>query len=206
MSQTVPLRAALYLRVSTNDQTTDNQVAPLREEAARRRWVISDKVYSDAGISGAKGRDKRPGLDMLLRDAARGKFDVVMVWSLDRLGRSLSDLITTLADLHKSDVDLFLQQQQIDTTTPAGKAMFGLLGVFAEFERSMIVSRVHAGLDRARAQGKVLGRPGIDMDMKARIVGLLAGGMGINKIAARLKTGSSTVQRVKKEMGVSDNG
>jgi DNA invertase Pin-like site-specific DNA recombinase len=151
-------RAAIYVRVSTDKQTIDNQVAALRQIAERRGWEVVDQ-YNDAGISGAKGRDGRPGLDQMLKDAQRRKFDVIMAWAIDRLGRSLIDLLGTIQMLEARDVDLYLDQQSIDTTTPAGKLMFQVCGAFAEFERSMIRQRVHAGLKRAIAQGKQLGRP-----------------------------------------------
>ena len=116
------------------------------------------KVYKDYGISGAKGRDKRPAFDALCRAAARREFDVVMAWSVDRLGRSLQDLVGFLSELHALKIDLFLHRQGLDTTTPAGKAMFQMMGVFAEFERAMIQERVRAGLARARSEGTTLGR------------------------------------------------
>src|SRR4051794_40333506 len=143
-------RVALYLRVSTDGQTTENQRLALEAVAAQRGWTVV-ATYDDAGISGAKGRDKRPGLDRLLKDASRAKFDVVMSWAMDRLGRSLRDLLDTLETLEASKVDLFLHQQAIDTTSPSGRAFYHVLGAFAEFERGMIRSRVNAGLDRARA-------------------------------------------------------
>src|SRR2546425_11908181 len=115
----------------------------------------------DHGISGAKGREKRPAFDRLCRDAARREFDMVMAWSVDRLGRSLQDLVGFLSELHALKIDLFLRQQGLDTTTPAGKAMFQMMGVFAEFERAMIAERVRAGLARARSEGKRLGHPPI---------------------------------------------
>ena len=115
--------------------------------------------YSDAGISGAKGRDNRPGLDLMLKDAQRRSFDVVMAWAIDRLGRSLIDLLGTIQTLEACGVDLYLDQQAIDTTTPAGRLMFQVTGAFAEYERSMIRQRVHAGLKRALEAGKTLGRP-----------------------------------------------
>ena len=127
-------RAAIYLRVSTDEQTTENQERALREVAARSGHEIV-AVYRDEGISGAKGRDKRPGFDAMHKDASRRKFDIVMAWSVDRLGRSLQDLIGFLSELHSLGIDLALHQQGIDTTTPAGKAMFQMMGVFAEFER-----------------------------------------------------------------------
>ena len=137
--------AALYVRVSTDGQTVENQLRELRQIADRRGWIVVE-TYSDAGISGAKGRNHRPGLDAMLNDAKRGKFDVVMAWAIDRLGRSLIDLLGTIQELEACGVDLFLEQQSIDTTTPAGKLMFQVCGAFAEFERSMIRQRVKLGL------------------------------------------------------------
>ena len=160
--------AALYVRVSTDGQTIENQVRELRQIAERRGWEIVE-TYSDAGISGAKGRDKRPGLDRMLNDAKRRKFDVVMAWAIDRLGRSLIDLLGTIQELEAVGVDLFLEQQAIDTTTPAGKLMFQVCGAFAEFERSMIRQRVKLGLKRAVAQGRQLGRPRIDNETERKI-------------------------------------
>jgi DNA invertase Pin-like site-specific DNA recombinase len=150
-------RAVLYLRVSTVDQTTANQERELREIAGRMGCEIT-KVYKDHGISGAKGRDKRPQFDALCKAAARREFDVVMAWSVDRLGRSLQDLVGFLGELHALGIELFLHQQGLDTTTPAGKAMFQMMGVFAEFERAMIRERVVAGIARARDDGTRLGR------------------------------------------------
>jgi DNA invertase Pin-like site-specific DNA recombinase len=130
-------RAVLYLRVSTIEQTTANQERELRQ-VADRMGVEIVKVYKDHGVSGAKGRDQRPQFDALCRDATQRQFDVVMAWSVDRLGRSLQDLIGFLSEIHALKVDLYLHQQGLDTRTPAGKAMFQMMGVFAEFERSMI--------------------------------------------------------------------
>src|SRR5262249_54496674 len=113
--------------------------------AKRRGWTVVE-VYSDAGISAAKSRNGRPGLDSMLKDASRWKFDIIMAWAIDRLGRSLSDLLDTIQHLEACGVDLFLHQQGLDTTTPAGKTMFQMLGVFAEFEHSIIQERVRAGL------------------------------------------------------------
>ena len=151
-------RAALYLRVSTIDQTTANQERELRQVAERAGWEIV-KVYKDHGISGSKGRDKRPQFDELGKAITRREIDLVMAWSVDRLGRSLQDLVAFLSEIHAAGVDLFLHQQGLDTTTPAGKALFQMMGVFAEFERSMIQERVRAGLRRAKDDGKKLGRP-----------------------------------------------
>ena len=192
-------RAAIYVRVSTDKQTVENQVVALRQIAERRGWQVIEQ-YSDAGISGAKGRDGRPGLDQMLKDAQRRKFDVIMAWAIDRLGRSLIDLLGTIQTLEACGVDLYLDQQSIDTTTPAGKLMFQVCGAFAEFERSMIRQRIHAGLKRAVAQGTQLGRPRIDPAMEKRIQAQLRGGKGMRKIARELGVGTGTVQRVRQEM------
>jgi DNA invertase Pin-like site-specific DNA recombinase len=191
-------RAVLYLRVSTTDQTTANQERELREIAERAGWEVV-KVYKDHGISGAKGREKRPAFDALCRDASTRQFDVVMAWSVDRLGRSLQDLIAFLSELHALKVDLFLKSQGIDTTTPGGKAMFQMMGVFAEFERSIIQERVRAGLRRAKQEGKRLGRPRIAPELTARILAALktpGRTEGVRKIAKRFGVDPSTVQRI----------
>ncbi len=187
-------RAALYLRVSTGEQTTANQRRELKAVAKKRGWDIV-AVYEDAGISGAKGRDQRPQFDAMLKDAVRGKYDILAVWAVDRLGRSLQDLVSSLNELHGAGVDLFLHQQAIDTTTPSGRAMFGMLGVFAEFERSMIQERVRAGLARARAQGVTLGRRRVRCDEQG-ILKALRGGQSVRKTAARFGVSASKVQRV----------
>jgi DNA invertase Pin-like site-specific DNA recombinase len=191
-------RAVLYLRVSTIDQTTANQERELQAIAGRMGWEIG-KVYKDHGISGAKGREKRPAFDAMCRDAAKRKFDIVMAWSVDRLGRSLQDLVGFLSELHALRIDLFLHQQGLDTTTPAGKALFQMMGVFAEFERAILQERVRAGLTRARAEGKRLGRPPIAPELEKRIrVALNAPGRteGVRKIAARFGVNPGTVQRI----------
>ena len=156
--------------------------------------------YRDAGISGAKGRDMRPGLDQMLKDASKRRFDVVMAWAIDRLGRSLIDLLGTIQTLEACGVDMYLDQQSIDTTTPAGRLMFQVTGAFAEFERSMIRQRVNAGLKRAVAAGKTLGRPRIGEKVEKRIRDQLKAGNGILKVARELGVGTGTVQRIAKEM------
>jgi DNA invertase Pin-like site-specific DNA recombinase len=193
-------RVALYIRVSTDQQTTANQELELRQIATRSGWEIVE-VYRDNGISGAKGRDQRPAFDMMCKDATRRRFDTVAAWSVDRLGRSLQDLVGFLSELHAAGVDLFLHQQGIDTTTPAGKAMFQMMGVFAEFERAMIRERVNAGLARARAEGKTLGRRKIATKIEKAIRADLAkGDQGIRKIARLHDVGTGTVQRIRTEM------
>jgi DNA invertase Pin-like site-specific DNA recombinase len=192
-------RAALYVRVSTlNGQTTENQERALREVADRMGCEIVH-VYRDQGISGAKGRNGRPAFDALCKGAPRREFDIVMAWSVDRLGRSLQDLVAFLTELHALKIDLYLHQQGVDTTTPGGKALFQMMGVFAEFERSIIQDRIHAGLARARAQGKRLGRPSIPVTIERKIRDALKkGGTGIRKLAAKHHVGVGTVQRIKR--------
>jgi DNA invertase Pin-like site-specific DNA recombinase len=165
----------------------------------QRGWKISE-VYEDAGISGAKGRDRRPAFDTMLKDAVRGRFDVLMAWSVDRLGRSLIDLVGMLGELKQARIDLFLHRQAVGTSTAGGKALFQMLGVFAEFERSMIQERVKAGMARARAEGKQFGRPLIHAAREAEISALLSRGVGVNKIAYTLGVGNSVVQRVKRDL------
>ena len=198
---------AIYTRVSTDHQTTENQERELREVAERMGWRIVE-AYRDEGVSGAKSRESRPGFDALCKDAARRRFGMVMAWSVDRLGRSLQDLIGFLSELHSLGIDLFLHQQGLDTTTPSGKAMFQMMGVFAEFERSMIRERVNAGLRRAKAAGKTLGRRKLEDDKdtdrravaKALRADLQRGGVGIRKLAALHGVGVGTVIRIKADV------
>jgi DNA invertase Pin-like site-specific DNA recombinase len=188
-------RVAIYLRVSTSKQETGNQRRELEEVARRSRWEIV-KVYEDAGISGGKGRDKRPGLDAMMKAVNAREFEMVAAWSVDRLGRSLTDLLAILQGLHDKGVDLFLHQQGLDTSTTAGKAMFQMLGVFAEFERGIIRERVNAGLARARANGTKLGRRRVKPSVEKRIRDLHKAGMGMLKIGREVGVGTSVVQRV----------
>lgn len=194
------MRVAIYCRVSTDGQTTANQERELTALAGQRGWTIVES-YRDTGVSGAKGRQQRPEFDRLCRDAVRGRFDLIAAWSVDRLGRSLQDLVGFLAEIHAVGVNLYLHKQALDTTTPAGKAMFQMMGVFAEFERAMIVDRVNAGLERARANGRKLGRPRTSGTTEGVIRDALAkGDAGIRKIATRFGVGTGTVQRIKAEM------
>lgn len=194
-------RVALYLRVSTDKQTTDNQEAALREVAARAGWEVVG-VFIDKGVSGSKPRKDRPGFRLLWKGIVMREFDVVAAWSVDRLGRSLQDLVGFLGELHERNIDLFLHQQGIDTTTAAGKALFGMMGVFAEFERSLIRERVNAGLARAKAQGTKLGRRKIDAKVERAILADLRmeGREGVQKLAKKHGVGVGTVQRIKAAM------
>jgi DNA invertase Pin-like site-specific DNA recombinase len=194
-------RVAMYLRVSTSSQTTENQRQALQAVADQRGWQVV-QAFEDAGISGSKGRDKRVGLDALHKAMTRSEFDLVMAWSIDRLGRSLQDLVGLVNEMRAVGCDLYLHQQAVDTTTPAGKAMLQMCGVFAEFERSMIVERVNAGLARARAQGKRLGRPKISEKTENAIRAALKrrNRPGLQKIAAEHNVGVGTVQRILAEL------
>jgi DNA invertase Pin-like site-specific DNA recombinase len=186
-------RVALYLRVSTGEQTTANQRRELEEVASRAGWVISG-VYEDAGISGAKGRSGRPAFDQMLKDATARKFDMIGAWAVDRLGRSLQDLVHFLDDLHSLGIDLYLHQQRLDTSTPSGRALFQMLGVFAEFERAMISERVKAGLARTE---KKLGRPRGQPHKKTKdVVRLRRQGRSIRQIARALGMGVNSVHKI----------
>lgn len=192
-------RAGIYLRVSQDSQTTANQFHILQEVAERSGWTIVE-IFEDAGISGAKGRDKRPGYDSLLKAISRREIDIVAAWSVDRLGRSLQDLVGFLADIQSSGCDLYLHQQAVDTSSPSGRMLFQLCGVFAEFERAMVTSRINASLDRARARGVRLGRPPIapiDLDPVRKRLGQ---GQSIRVIAKATGFSTATVQRVKRSM------
>src|SRR6202162_1694976 len=160
-------------------------------------------VFRDEGISGTRGRDKRPGLDALLKGVARREFDIVAAWSVCRLGRSLSDLIGLLGELRSRDIDLYLHQQALDTSTPSGRALFGMLGVFSEFERSMIRDRVMAGLDRARSSGKRLGRPRTTPFQIGRIRAALDKGRGVRGTARLLKVSAAKVSEIRHMMSAS---
>lgn len=190
------MRVALYARVSTDEQTTEVQRLELQHVAAQRDWTIVD-VYDDNGVSGAKGREYRREFDRLLRDATRGKFDLVAAWSVDRLGRSLQDLVGFLSELHAVGVGLYLHQQAVDTTTPAGKALFQMMGVFAEFERSMIQERVKAGMSRARAKGKHIGRPRLPGSKIRAIQRLSRAGISGREIARRTGVSEASVRRIR---------
>lgn len=183
------MRAALYARVSTLDQEPENQLQELRRYIQARGWTAVEHV--DKGVSGAK--DRRPALDQLLADARRRKFDVLVCWRLDRLGRNLRHLITLLDELQALGVAFVSLAEGIDATTPAGKLQMHILGAIAEFERGRIVERVRAGLARAKAQGTRLGRPRRQIDAKrlAAVAGLPA-----REAARRLGIPRSTFQRM----------
>ncbi len=193
-------RAAIYARVSTDGQSTANQLQELRATAERNGWQVVQE-FVDRGISGAKGRDKRPAFDALWKGVGRKDFDIVLVWSVDRLGRSLQHLVDFLSELHAKRIDLFLQVQGMDTTTPAGKALFGMLGVFADFERAMIQERVKAGIKRYRAAdpAKPWGRVPLEQanpELVGKIMQLREAGTGMKAIAKQVGVSSRTVWRL----------
>lgn len=190
------MKAAIYLRVSNIEQTTMNQRLELQEVCRQRGWEAAG-IYEDHGISGAKGRDQRPAFDKLQRDATRGQFDIVLAWSVDRLGRSLRDLVNFLEEIQSVKIALYLHKQGLDTSTPAGQAMFQMLGIFAQFERAIMQERIHAGLKRARFQGKKLGRPMVSTALEQAIRASLVAGLGINECARKHRVGVATVSRVR---------
>jgi DNA invertase Pin-like site-specific DNA recombinase len=192
-------RVALYLRVSTDGQTTENQRRELLAVAERSGWNVV-ATFEDAGISGTNGRDKRPGFDKLMKGIARKQFDMVAAWSVDRLGRSLTHLVAFLEELRAKGLNLYLHQQGLDTSTPAGRALFQMMGVFSEFERAMIVERVKAGLARAKAQGRRLGRREVAADIQERVETALRSGVGINRAAKAAGVGNSVAQRIARRL------
>ena len=193
-------KVVLYVRVSTDKQSVENQINELTSVAHRNGWEIVD-TYSDAGISGAFGRDKRPAFDELLKDANRKKYDGIMVWSIDRIGRSLQDLISFLNDVQSKDIDLYIDQQGLDSSTPTGRLMFSLVGSFAEYERTLIKERVRAGMERAKKtgtkSGRAIGRPSnVNEGTKAAVIELHKSGMSMNKICKTLSIGNGTLYKL----------
>jgi DNA invertase Pin-like site-specific DNA recombinase len=189
-------RIAIYTRVSQDSQTTENQRRELVAVAERNGWEITAE-FTDHGISGAKGRDKRPGYDALMKAVARREIDMVASWAVDRLGRSLQNLVGFLTEINAKNVDLYLHQQALDTSTPSGRAMFGMLSVFADFERELIRSRIMSGLSRTTKRS---GRPPLDPEKVEKIRRSLTKGVSINATAKKLKVGVATVHRLKQQM------
>lgn len=192
-------RVAIYARVSTGDgrQTTANQIADLTAVAERLGWQVTEVITDEA--SGAKGRDRRPGYDRLLTAITRREIDMVAVWSVDRLARSLAELVAFLGEVQNRGVDLYLHRQAVDTSTPAGRALFGMLAIFAEFERSLIVDRVRAGLQRAKVEGKQLGRPALADSIRLSVERELKRDTPVRAIARKFKIAPVTVRRIRAE-------
>ena len=185
------MRAALYARVSTlNGQHPEMQLAELREYASRRGWEIT-REYLDEGVSGSK--ESRPELNRLMTDAHRRQFDIVLVWKIDRFGRSLKHLVNALADLDSYGVTFASLKDNLDLSTPSGRLMFQIIGAMAEFERALIQERVRAGLQNARRNGKRLGRPSRVVDLTS-IVRMKADGHSLRHIAEKLGVGYGTVR------------
>jgi DNA invertase Pin-like site-specific DNA recombinase len=189
------VRVALYLRVSTGDgaQTTENQRRELETWAATQGHRVVH-VFEDFGVSGAKRRDQRPQFDAMLKAATRREFDMLACWSIDRMGRSLAELVTTLEELHALEIQMHFAKQHIDTRTPLGRMMFSLVGAFAEFERSLIRERVLSGLARARAQGKRLGRPRLPISVRNRVRELFRSGLSQVRISREVGVSRRAVQ------------
>lgn len=182
------MRAAIYARVSTTDQTCDNQLIELRRYCQARGWMA--KEYVDAGVSGAK--DRRPALDALSKDARRRRIDVLVCWRLDRLGRNLKHLVTLLDELQAVGVAFISLSEGIDATTPAGRLQLHVLAAIAEFERARISERIRAGILRARAQGKKLGRP--ERRVSNAILASVAG-LTVRAAAKKLGVSPATAHR-----------
>ena len=189
-------KVAIYARVSTDrNQTVENQLVALQGVGERLGWVVV-AVHVDEGISGAKGREQRPGFDALLKGVARREFDLIAAWSVDRLGRSLQDLVGFLADIQARGIDLYLHRQGLDTSTPSGRMMFQMLGVFAEFETNLRKERQLEGIQQAKAKGVYKGRkPKLD---RSAVQALKAEGLGGSEIARRLRIGRTSVYRLLK--------
>ena len=223
MSKAKTKRAALYVRVSSDQQSIQNQLAELRRAIDFEGWQ-EVAVYKDEGVSGIKGRNERPGLDQMLEDAKQRQFDVIMVWAIDRLGRSLRGLLDTVEYIHKCKVDLYLMRERIDTTTDTGQLLFGIMGSLAQFERKTIRRRAEAGLARVKAELETnkkftarksgivryrLGRPKVE-ELKVRrpekaeaaraALEHLKVGTGILKVARLTGLGTGTVHRLKREL------
>ena len=186
-------KVAIYARCSTDRQKVENQLQVLREVAGKNDWEIVTE-YVDEGISGAKRRDARPQFDALIKDAVRRKFDLVMCWDISRLGRSLQHLVEFLSDIQSKNVDLYIHNSGLDTTTSTGRMMFQMVSVFSEFERNIISERVRAGLERAKKNGKKLGRrKNVNEGTSAAVRLVRENGMSIKKIARELTIGVGSV-------------
>ena len=189
-------KAVIYSRVSTNEQTVENQLRVLREVAEKRGLEVVREI-SDEGISGAKGRDERQGFDELIKGSVKNEWDIILVWDVSRLGRSLKHLVSFLEDIQSAHCDMYIHQSGIDTSTASGKMMFGMLSVFSEFERSMIRERVIAGQQRAKSEGKHIGRPtNVNDGIINAVYQLRQNNVPISRIAKYLQIGVGTVYKI----------
>ncbi len=190
-------RAVLYARVSTSHhgQTTENQLVVLREVCQHQGWTIVQELSDE--MSGSKGREDRAGFDTLLKGITRGSYDVVLAWSIDRLGRSITHLVDFMNHLNSSHIDLYIHQQAVNTATPAGRMVFGIFAALGEYERELIRSRIHAGLHRARLEGKRLGRPSnVNDAVRASVKVLRERGWSLHRIARELRIGVGTTSKI----------
>ena len=194
------MTAILYARVSTkNGQSVQRQIDELKVVAKKSGWNITE-ILCDEGISGAKGRKDRPAFDKALKLITQRKADRLMVWSVDRLGRSLKDLVETMEEINAAGADLYIHTQALDTSTPAGRAMFGMLSIFSSFERELIRERVISGLEKARREGKRLGRKPIPPITKRKVIELRATGLSQQKIANKVGISTGKVCQILKEV------
>ena len=195
-------KVVLYSRTSHWESNPQNQINELKQVANRFGWTII-KEYTDKGISGAKGRDGRPEFDAMLKSAMKKEFDLVMFWAVDRASRNLPHLVQMMDDLHSKNVGMYFHQQAIDTTTPSGLAMIQMAGVFASFERSMLRERVLASHERAKAEGKTIGRPTQITDALVTSINYMREqGKGIKKIAKELNVGVGTIYKVMEQTAI----
>ena len=189
-------KVAIYSRVSTLDQTIDNQLLELRDHCSKMGWEIV-KEYADEGLSGALSREKRPALNSLIKDAYRKKFDSVVCWDISRIGRSMKELVLFLSDMKDRDIGICSVRQGFDTSTTMGEIMFQFVGILSSWEREMIRERTLAGLDRARSEGKTLGRKKVITDeITSKIVKLRSIGRSIRDIASEVGVSRGTVSNV----------
>jgi DNA invertase Pin-like site-specific DNA recombinase len=192
-------RVAIYGRVSTNEQTVENQINFLQEIVDRNGWDLV-QIYIDKGVSGTKGRDQRPEFDRLCKDMIRRKFNRILVWDISRLGRSLQHLVEFLNDVQSVNCHLYIHQSGLDTSTPSGRMMFQMIGVFSEFERSMISERVKLGLERVKSKGTQLGRPKlITTEIKHQVWSMVDDCHSLSYVSKVLKISKMSVSRINRE-------
>ena len=188
-------KVAIYTRVSTLDQTIDNQLIELRDYCSKMGWEIT-KEYADEGLSGTLSREKRPALNSLIKDAYRKRFDSVVCWDISRLGRSMKELILFLSDMKDREIGICSVRQGFDTSTSMGEIMFQFVGILSSWEREMIRERTLAGLERAKREGKTLGRRKVTDDtMTAKILELRSAKKSIREIASEVGVSTATVHR-----------
>ena len=189
------MKIAIYCRVSTTSQSSENQLQDLRSVAAKMGWKIICEL-TDHGISGTKGKDNRPAFAELMRRATRREFDMILVWSICRIGRSIQNLVEFMSELQALNVGLYVHQQSLDTSTPSGRMIFSIFSALAEYERELIRERIIAGLNRARKQGVKLGRPSKMNDaVRTSVKMLREKGVGIKEISRKLEIGVGSVYK-----------